>query len=99
MNISSILIAVNLPAMNETLQLLGQFDALEVYHTDENTGQVVAVLEAHTVDDEVAGLESIKALPNVLYAEMVCHYFESPTNIVEAVAPKLAEDTNCLVVK
>ena len=85
MNISSILIAVNPQAFNDALKLLHQFDTLEVYHTDQNSSQIVAILEANTVDDEVAGLEAIKALPKVLYAEMVCHYFESTTHIVEAI--------------
>lgn len=85
MNISSILIAVNPQAFNETLNLLNQFQLLDIYQTDQNTGQIVAVLEANTVDDEVKNLEAIKALPNIVYAEMVCHYFESAPNIVEAI--------------
>jgi len=88
MNISSILIAVDTHTFSETLKLLRQLDALEVYHCDQDTGQIVAILEANSVDDEVTGLEAIKALPNVLYAEMVCHYFESTTNIVEAIQPE-----------
>jgi len=85
MNISSILITIHPPSVNETLKSLKCINGLEIYHVDEDVGQVVVIQEANSVDDEVAGLTAIKALPNILYAEMVYHYFESQNNIVEAI--------------
>ncbi|MBK6336719.1 MAG: chaperone NapD [Betaproteobacteria bacterium] len=48
---------------------------VEVHHTDAATSRVVVVQEAPTIEDEVDGLRRIQALPGVVAAEMVYHYF------------------------
>ena len=94
MNISSILIVASSSKLPQIVESLNLLDALEVYHIDSESGKIVAVLEADSVDEEVARLESIKTLPGVLYAEMVCHYFDSTTSVVESLKSETSPDVD-----
>lgn len=75
MNLSGILVVTPPQELETTQEALNALDGVEVFHTDPQTGRMVVVQEAESVDDEVAGLQRIKALPGVSVAEMVYHYF------------------------
>lgn len=75
MNISGILVVVRPEAFAESVARLNALPGVEVHHTDGVAGRIVATQEATSVRQEVAGLQRIKRLPNVVMAEMVYHYF------------------------
>ncbi len=88
MNLSSILIETELHQMNGLIEDLSDLPNTEVHFTDPNKGRIVVTLEAESVAAEVEGLQRIKALPQVLYAEMVYHYFENETEVVVPLSVK-----------
>jgi nitrate reductase NapAB chaperone NapD len=55
--------------------VLAQSTGIDVYVTDGTNGRIVVVLETETVDGQEAGLRRVQALPLVMYAELVYHYF------------------------
>lgn len=75
MNISAILITTPPHNTSRMIQILNDLDAVEVYHNDPQSGKIIAIQEAETIDDEVRGLKEIKKLPGIILAEMVQHYF------------------------
>ncbi len=75
MNISGILAVVQRDVLEEAIAQLNDLPGVEVHHTDASTGRIVVTQEAATVDEEIAGLQRIKALPVVITAEMVYHFF------------------------
>jgi nitrate reductase NapD len=75
MNISGILVVVRPEAFAESVARLNALPGVEVHHTDEEAGKIVATQEATSVSEEVAGLQRVKQLPDVIMAEMVYHYF------------------------
>lgn len=76
MNTSGILVFVRPGAFAECLRVLAALPGVDVGPFDEATGRVVVVQSAAAVDDEVAGMARIQALPCVLSASLVCHYFD-----------------------
>ena len=83
MNISGILVVVQPERLEETVEVLRGLPAVEVHHTEPATGRIVITQEAASIDDEVEGLKRIQALPHIILAEMVHHYFEQDRGIVE----------------
>ena len=81
MNLSGIAITVQSHVFDETVEQLGQLPGVDVYHRDAASARVVVVQEAADVDAEVAGLKRIKAVPGVLVAELVYHYFADDPSI------------------
>ena len=75
MNLSAILVVVPAPELDAAIARLEALPGVEVRHTDPATGRLVAIQEADGVAAEVAGLERIQALPGIVLAEMVYHYF------------------------
>jgi len=71
--------------MEASIEALGALPGVEVHHRDATSGRIVVTQEGETVDDEVDGLKRIKALPNVILAEMVYHYLEEDREIIEKV--------------
>lgn len=89
MNLSGILVLArpeNLPAVVAALDAL---PGVEVHQQDAQ-GRLVAVLEADGVRAEVDGLRRIKAVPDVLMAEMVFHYFEDDGESLSELPPEIA---------
>jgi nitrate reductase NapD len=76
MNLSGILVMTRGEYMAETAERLDNLPGVEVHYRDAAAGKIVVVQEAETVKDEVEGLKRIKALPNIVLAEMVHHWFE-----------------------
>ena len=84
MNISAILVVVPAADVDAATARLEALPGVEVRHSDPATGRLLALQEAETVDAEVAGLRRIQALPGVVLAEMVYHYFEDDPEIAAA---------------
>ncbi len=79
MAISGILVVVPKNRLSRVISSLKTVPGVSVHHTDPRTGRIVATLEADTTSAEIDGLQQIKALPDVLLAELVYHYLEQDT--------------------
>ena len=90
MNISAILVVVPAADVAAATARLEALPGVEVRHRDPETGRLLVLQEAPTVDAEVAGLKRIKALPGVVLAEMVYHYFEDDPEIGSRRPPEAA---------
>ncbi len=75
MNLSGIVVATRPQSTSLVVDRLGAIDGVQVYNIDQDTGRIVVVQEASSIDDEVAGLKRIQSVPDVAMAEMVYHYF------------------------
>jgi nitrate reductase NapAB chaperone NapD len=75
MNLSGILVVADAVHVDEVLAQLAALDGVEVAQCDRAGGRIVVVQEAPHVGAEVAGFSHIRALPHVLSADLVCHYF------------------------
>jgi nitrate reductase NapD len=75
MNLSGIAVSVQPRSFNETINLLGALPGVEIHYQDADSARVVIVQEADSIDAEVEGLKRIKAVPGVVVAELVYHYF------------------------
>ena len=84
MNLSGILVVSAPERLAEVKAALEAVPGVDVHHVDPATGRIVVVQEAPTVEDEVAGLQRLKALPGVVLAEMVYHYFEDDPALAAA---------------
>jgi nitrate reductase NapD len=79
MNLSSILVFTS-PNNLEVLQSsLCALPGIEVHHQCHDTGRVVVIQEAPNDKMEMDGLRRIKALPQVMAAEMFYHYVDDDT--------------------
>jgi nitrate reductase NapD len=85
-NVSGVLVVVPAAETDAAVEALGALPGVEVHHAHPETGRVVVTLEAESVYDEVEGLRRIKALPGVVLAEMVYHYFEEDSGILANIA-------------
>jgi nitrate reductase NapAB chaperone NapD len=75
MNISGILVVADTDHIDAVLAQLAALEGIEVGQCDRASGRIVVVQEAPNVGAEVAGFGRIRALPHVLSAGLVCHYF------------------------
>ena len=75
MNISSIVVRVSPSGLAEGVRRLGALAGVEVQFTDAARGRIVVTQESESTDEQEAGLRRIQALPGLLSAELVCHYF------------------------
>ena len=82
MNLSGILVTTAPARMTQVCNSLNAIAGVEVFHTDADKGRIIAVQEAETVHDEVAGLKRIKKLPHIILAEMVHHYIGESNDAV-----------------
>lgn len=89
MNLSGILVIVPTATIDEGIARLQALPGVEVYHHDPESGRIVIVQEAKTIDDEVKGLKRIKSLPQVILAEMVYHYFAEDDQLVTKIPQEL----------
>ena len=79
MNLSGILVIVRPEQLETATARLTQLPGVEVHQVEAQTGRIIVVQQAESVEEEIAGLGRIKALPGVMLAEMVYHVFdESP---------------------
>ena len=75
MNLSGIVVIAAPGRLDEVVAALPGLPGVEVHQTDAAASRVVVVQEARSIDDEVDGLTRIQALPGVVSASMVYHYF------------------------
>ncbi|MFB1489184.1 MULTISPECIES: chaperone NapD [unclassified Thiocapsa] len=90
MNISGILVIVPPGRIEDVRLKLNGLPGVEVHHTEPETGRLVVVQEAETVDQEVAALCRIKALSGVMLAEMVYHVFDETPPEWDAIPAEMA---------
>ncbi len=76
MNMSGILVVVRAGKVTAAVRALGALPGVEVHHVDAARGRIVVTQEADSIEGEVEGIKKIKAVPDVILAEMVHHYFE-----------------------
>ncbi|CRI63873.1 Periplasmic nitrate reductase, chaperone NapD [Thiocapsa sp. KS1] len=90
MNLSGILVVVPPAQVEDATLALNALPGVEVHHAEPATGRIVVVQEAETVDEEVAALSRIKALPGVMLAEMVYHVFDEILPEWDAIPAEMA---------
>ena len=91
MNLSGILVMAKPESHVQVVTALNLLDNVEVHQVDEATGRIVVVQEAADIHAEIEGVKRIKALPDVIMAEMVYHYLAEDERIYEAMPPELIE--------
>ncbi len=91
MNISGILVVAKPEWHADVVGALAAMDSVEVHQVDEATGRIIAVQEAADINEEIAGVKRIKALPHVVMAEMVYHYIADDDTIYDEIPPELIE--------
>lgn len=91
MNISGILVVAKPERHADVVGALTGMEGVEVHQVDEASGRIIAIQEAEDIHAEIDGVKRIKALPNVVMAEMVYHYIADDDKVYEEVPPELAE--------
>ncbi len=89
MNISGIAVSTRPEWVELVAQTLSAIEGVEVHAADVAMGKLVVTLEAPTVGAEVEGFRRIRALPHVVAADLVQHYFEDDGEIIDALPPGL----------
>lgn len=80
MNLSGILVTAAIDQVERVANSLASIEGLTVDRIDYAGGRIVVVQEAPDIGAEIAGFTRIRALPHVLSADLVCHYFgDQPT--------------------
>ena len=80
MNLSGISVSVQPRFYDDIVSRISELPGVEVHYQDPKGARLVIVQEASNVDAEVEGLKRIKAIPGVVVAELVYHYFaDDPT--------------------
>jgi periplasmic nitrate reductase NapD len=85
MNISGIMVTALPEHVAEVAQSLSALQGLEVFQTDVASGKLVVVQEAASVGEEVEGFKRIRAVPHVIAADLVQHYFEEDNELIHAI--------------
>ena len=85
MNISGIMVTALPEHVAQVAQSLSALQGLEVFQTDVASGKLVVVQEAASVGEEVEGFKRIRAVPHVIAADLVQHYFEEDNELIHAI--------------
>jgi nitrate reductase NapAB chaperone NapD len=75
MNFSGILVTAAIDQVDRVAGLIASIEGMTVDRVDHAGGRIVVVQEAADIGAEIAGFTRIRALPQVLAADLVCHYF------------------------
>jgi len=97
MNLSGILVIAKPEWVPQVVSDLTALDGLEVHQTDPASGRIIVVQEAADIHAEIEGVKRIKAMPHVVMADMVYHYFAEDEQAYDAMPAELAEDTSVCV--
>jgi periplasmic nitrate reductase NapD len=89
MNVSGILVVVPPSRVEDTKARLESLPGVEVHHVEPESGRIVVVQEAASVDEEVAALGRIKTMNGVMLAEMVYHLFDETPPEWDPLPPEL----------
>ncbi len=92
MNLSGIFVMAGPRHSAEVAEALNALPGVEVHQVEEGSGRIVAVQEAADIRAEMDGLKRIKALPHVVMAEMVYHYFADDDQVYDGLPAELAEE-------
>lgn len=85
MNISGIVVTVLPQYVVKVTHDLSALPGLEVCQTDAVSGKLVVVQEAPSVGEEVESFKRIRAVPHVIAADLVQHYFEDDNELIHAI--------------
>lgn len=97
MNLSGILVITQPQWLEQVSASLEALDGVEVHVKEPEKGRLIVVQEATDVHAEIDGLKRIKALPHVVMAEMVYHYFAEDDRVYDGLPSELAEEsTECV---
>ena len=80
MHISGILVRTSPEGIRPCVEALATFDGLEIDRVDEPSCSIVVVQETATRAEQEEALRTIQRLPGVAFAELVCHFIDSPEN-------------------
>ncbi len=83
MNLSGIVVICQPPKLSAVSKALSELPGVEVHFEDRDQGKIIVVQEALSIAAEMNGLRRIKALPGVVLADMMYHYFEDDPEILE----------------
>jgi nitrate reductase NapD len=98
MNLSGILVVAKPERQADVVGALNALEGVEVHQVDEASGRIIAVQEAPDIHAEIDGLKRIKAVPHVVMAEMVTHYFGEDAREYDHIPPELEEqETACAI--
>ncbi len=97
MNLSGILVIAKPEWVPQVVADLAAQEGLEVHQTDPESGRIIVVQEATDIHAEIEGVKRIKAMPHVVMADMVYHYFADDEHAYDAMPAELAEDTSVCV--
>jgi periplasmic nitrate reductase NapD len=97
MNLSGILVIVTPEWVETVVTELNAMEGVEVHQTDPVTGRIIVVQEATDIHAEIEGVKRIKAMPHVVMADMVYHYFADDARAYDAMPAELTEDTQVCV--
>jgi len=75
MNYSGILVQSRPENTLRCRDTLAALQGTEVFQIDTDTGRLIVVTEAASIQDEVQLLKQIKKIPDVILAELIYHYF------------------------
>lgn len=92
MNVSGVLVIAPAAEFDAVVERLDTLQGVEVHHKHRETGRIVVTIEAGSTHEEVEILRRVKALPDVLMAEMVYHHFEEDREVLTSLPPELDED-------
>jgi nitrate reductase NapD len=85
---SGILVVAPPIHFDECRRALDDLPGVEVHHGHAESGRIVVVHESASLEEQEERLLQIRALPNVVLAELVYHYLDSePAAAETAVAP------------
>jgi nitrate reductase NapD len=93
MNISGILVVVPTIDVATSIEALSALPGVDVHHVDKKTGRIIVTQEAVSISEEIACLKKLKALPQVVLAEMVYHHFEDDREIIDGIPAELDHET------
>lgn len=97
MNLSGILVISKPEWVSQVVADLALQEGIEVHQTDPDSGRIIVVQEAADIHAEIEGVKRIKAMPHVVMADMVYHYFAEDEQEYDAMPAELAEDTSVCV--
>ncbi|GIL05899.1 nitrate reductase formation protein NapD [Betaproteobacteria bacterium PRO7] len=90
MNFSGIVVSADPSHFDAVVAALEAVPGIEVHHCDRISARLIVVQEAADVHAEVEGFRRIRALPHVLGADLVYHYFGDQTDAEPDLAALLA---------
>ncbi|WP_201353677.1 chaperone NapD [Hydrogenimonas urashimensis] len=76
MNISSIVVQVRQEHVDEVVETLKNSDFCDYHFHDKSIGKIIVTVEGEGVEEEIAKVKQIQAVPHVIAADMMMAYSE-----------------------